>query len=116
MGWHRTACALLAAGCAWIAPAVAAADTTDLAPNWQVVSSANVTDTGGGLSQPGFATTGWLPVHTNDANAVGGEVAAQLQNTPPDSQCGANNIFYGDNITTCQGAQPGAHSAPNAPY
>src|SRR4051794_7789514 len=116
MGWHRTACALLAVGCALIAPAVAAADTIDLAPNWQVQSSASVTDQGDGLSQPGFSTAGWLPVHTNDANAVGGEVAAQLQNTPADAQCGANNIFYGQNITTCQGAQPGAHSAPNAPY
>ena len=117
MGWHRTACTLLAASCAWAAPAVAAADTIDLAPNWQVTSSANVTDTGGGLSQPGFSTAGWLPVHTNDANAVGGEVAAQLQNTPADAQCGADNIFYGDNITTCQGPQPDAHGAPaSAPY
>src|SRR4051812_27012245 len=116
MGWHRTACALLAVGCALVAPAVAAADTIDLAPNWQVQSSASVSDPGAGLSQPGFSTAGWLPVHTNDANAVGGEVAAQLQNTPPDAPCGANNIFYGENITTCQGAQPGAHSAPNAPY
>ena len=116
MGWHRTACALLAVSCALVTPAVAAADTTDLAPNWQVQSSASVTDQGGGLSQPGFSTAGWLPVHTNDANAVGGEVAAQLQNTPADAQCGANNIFYGENITTCQGPQPDAHGAPNAPY
>jgi len=93
MGWHRTACTLLAVGCALVAPAVAAADTIDLAPNWQVLSSASVSDQGAGLSQPGFSTAGWLPVHTNDANAVGGEVAAQLQNTPPDAQCGANNIF-----------------------
>src|SRR3954470_375790 len=114
MGWHRTACTLLAVGCALVAPGVAAADTIDLAPNWQVQSSASVTDQGDGLSQPGFSTAGWLPVHTNDANAAGGEVAAQLQNTPADAQCGANNIFYGQNITTCQGAQPGAHSAPPA--
>ena len=116
MGRHRTACTLLAVGCALVAPAVAAADTIDLAPNWQVQSSATVTDSGPGLSQPGFSTAGWLPVHTNDANAVGGEVAAQLQNTPADAQCGANNIFYSDNITTCQGPQPDAHGAPNAPY
>src|SRR3954466_661920 len=116
MGRHRTACALLAVGCALAAPKVAAADTIDLAPNWQVQSSASVTDQGDGLSQAGFSTAGWLPVHTNDANAVGGEVAAQLQNTPADAQCGANNIFYGENITACQGAQPDAHGAPNAPY
>jgi exo-1,4-beta-D-glucosaminidase len=62
-------------------------------------------------------TTGWLPVHTNDANAVGGEVATQLQNTPADAQCGADNIFYGENLTTCQGPQPDAHGAPvSAPY
>src|SRR3954471_2956414 len=117
MGWHRTACTLLAVGCALVAPGVAAADTIDLAPNWQVQSSASVTDQGAGLSQAGFSTAGWLPVHTNDANAVGTEVAAQLQNTPADAQCGANNIFYGENITTCQGPQPGdAHGLPGAPY
>ncbi len=116
MGWHRSACTLLAVGCALVTPAVAAADTIDLAPNWQVQSSASVPDSGAGLSQPGFSTTGWLPVHTNDANAVGGEVAAQLQNTPADAQCGADNIFYGENITACQGPQPDAHGAPNAPY
>jgi len=90
------------------------AGTTDLAPNWQVSSSASVTDTGGGLSQAGFDTASWLKVKTNDANAVGSEVAAEIQNTPASDPCGADNIFYGENITTCQGAQPGAHSAPLA--
>jgi exo-1,4-beta-D-glucosaminidase len=94
----------------------ASAGTTDLAPNWQVVSSAIATQPGDAISQAGFSTAAWLPVHTNDANAPGGEVAAQLQNIPPDDQCGANNIFYGENITACQGAQPGAHGLPNAPY
>src|SRR3954454_9190722 len=102
-----------AALCAFQAP-VESASTVDLAPNWQVVSSAIATDPGNGLSQPGFDTSSWLKVKTNDANAPGTEVAAELQNTPPDDQCGANNIFYGENITTCQGAQPGAHSAPPA--
>ena len=105
----------VAAGCACaILTPAAMGDTTDLAPNWQVSSSASVTDTGGSLSQAGFDTAAWLKVKTNDANAVGSEVAAEMQNIPADSQCGANNIFYGENITACQGAQPGAHDAPLA--
>ena len=114
----RTAGAALAAAAAVLlgCAGAASASVVDLAPNWQVVSSAIATDAGDAVSQPGYATTAWLQVHTNDADAVGGEVAAQLQNTPASSQCGADNIFYGENITTCQGAQPGAHSAPNAPY
>ena len=107
--------AAIAAGCACaILTPAAMGETTDLAPNWQVSSSASVTDTGGGLSQAGFDTAAWLKVKTNDANAVGSEVAAEIQNTPADAQCGDNNIFYGENITTCQGAQPGAHDAPLA--
>ena len=69
---------------------------------------------GGGLSQAGFDTAAWLKVKTNDANAVGSEVAAEMQNVPADAQCGDNNIFFGENITACQGAQPGAHDAPLA--
>src|SRR3954447_1629174 len=99
--------------CAILTPA-AMGDTTDLAPNWQVSSSVSVTDTGGGLSQAGVDSTAWLKVKTNDANAVGSEVAAEIQNAPADSQCGDANIFYGENITACQGAQPGAHDAPLA--
>jgi exo-1,4-beta-D-glucosaminidase len=107
--------AAIAAGCACaILTPAAMGDTTDLAPNWQVSSSTSVTDTGGGLSQAGFDTATWLKVKTNDANAVGSEVAAEIQNAPADSQCGDANIFYGENITTCQGAQPGAHDAPLA--
>ena len=55
--------------CAILTPA-AMGDTTDLAPNWQVSSSVSVTDTGGGLSQAGFDTSGWLKVKTNDATNV----------------------------------------------
>src|SRR4051794_20404409 len=103
-----TVAAILAA----VAAPAARADTVDLAPNWQVVSSAIATDDGTNLSQGRFDTGSWLKVKTNDANAPGGEVAAELQNTPPDDPCGANNIFYGDTITTCQGPQPNAHGAP----
>src|SRR3954454_9853905 len=107
--------AALAAGCvcAILAP-VAMGDTTDLAPDWQVSSSAAVTDTGAGLSQAGFDTGAWLKVKTNDANAVGSEVAAELQNVPADDRCGADRIFYDENITACQGGQPDAHGAPPA--
>src|SRR3954447_11971778 len=110
--WGRAAI-IAAALCAALTPA-ARAETVDLVPDWQVVSSATATDPGDGLSKPGFDTSSWLKVKTNDAGAPGGEVAAELQNTPPDDQCGANNIFYGENITTCQGPAPGAHSAPLA--
>src|SRR3954471_8027486 len=107
--------AALAAGCVCaILTPVAFGDTTDLAPNWQVSSSASVTDTGGGLSQAGFDTASWLKVKTNDANAVGSEVAAEIQNLPASDPCGADNIFYGENIPPCQGAEPGAHDAPLA--
>src|SRR3954447_5167907 len=90
----------------------ASASTVDLAPNWQVVSSATATDDGTNLSQAGFDTSAWLKIRTNDANAPGSEGAAELQNTPADDPCGSNNIFYGTNLDTCQGPQPGAHSAP----
>src|SRR3954467_1569745 len=103
---------MAAAACFAARAPAAKADTLDLVPNWQVVSSAVATDPGENLSRPGFDTSSWLKVRTHDANAPGPEVAAQLQNTPPDDPCGANHIFYGENITTCQGAQPGAHSAP----
>src|SRR3954452_5469279 len=99
-----TVAAILAAV---VAPA-ARADTVDLAPNWQVVSSATATDDGTNLSQAGFDTSAWLKVRTNDANAPGTEVAAEIQNIAADDQCGANNIFYGNNLDVCQGPQPGA--------
>ena len=54
---------------------------------------------GAASRRPGFDTAGWLKVKTNDANAVGSEVAAELQNAPADAQCGDDNIFYGENIT-----------------
>src|SRR3954453_19691928 len=112
---RAAAAAAVTAGClcAILTP-VALGDTTDLALNWQVSSSASVTDTGAGLSQAGFDTASWLKVKTNDANAVGSEVAAEIQNLPASDQCGDDNIFYGENITACQGGQPGAHSAPLA--
>src|SRR3954469_25180800 len=97
-----------------ISAAPATASTVDLTPDWQVVSSAVATDDGTNLSRAGFDTGAWLKIKTNDAGAPGGEVAAELQNTSADAQCGANNIFYGKNLDACQGPQPGAHDAPLA--
>jgi exo-1,4-beta-D-glucosaminidase len=110
------AAALTAASACSILTPVAAGSTIDLAPKWQVQSSAVATAPGDRISQPGFSTGNWLRVHTNDANAVGGEVAAQIQNIPPDDRCGANEIFYSDNLVPCQGPAPDAHGPPNAPY
>ena len=97
--------------------ASAGADSTiDLAGNWQVQSSTATPDTGDLISRRNYSPTGWLPVHTNDAHAVGSVVAAQLQNIPPDDRCGADNIFYSENLTACQGPQPDAHGTPNEQY
>ena len=106
----------LSIAAAWVLTPTAMGSTIDLGPSWQVQSSAVATDPGDRVSRPGYSTQGWLPVHTNDANAVGGEVAAQIQNIPPNDRCGANNIFYSDNLVPCQGEQPDAHGPPNAPY
>ena len=101
-------------GAIFTAPAQAKDLTLD--GQWQVQSSAVVTDPGEQVSRRDYSSSEWLPVQTNDAGAVGGEVAAQIQNIPPDDECGTNRIFYSDNLTRCQGPPPGAHSAPNAPY
>ena len=113
----RTLTAAVVCGCAcgtFTAPAWG--DELTLAREWQVQSSAIVTDAGSQISQRGYTNPAWLRVHTNDADAVGGEVAAQVQNTPPNNQCGANRIYFSDNLNPCQGPEPGAHSAPNPPY
>lgn len=119
-GRLRTTTLVSAALCGALAAAVLAApalgkDLTLDRP-WQVQSSAKITDPGERVSTPGYASSQWLPVRVNDSGAVGGEVAAQLQNIPPDDQCGTNHIFYSDNLTRCQGPAPDAHGAPNAPY
>jgi exo-1,4-beta-D-glucosaminidase len=107
---------LCGAAAALVASAPALGKDLTLDGPWQVQSSALVSDPGEQVSTPGYENPRWLPVRVNDAGAVGGEVAAQLQNIPPDDPCGANHIFYSDNLTRCQGSPPGAHSAPNAPY
>ncbi|MEV4623916.1 glycoside hydrolase family 2 protein [Asanoa sp. NPDC049573] len=94
----------------------AAESTVDLAGKWQVRDSTTTPDTGEVISRRGYSPRGWLPVHTNDANAVGSVVAAQLQNIPADDRCGTDNIFYAENLTACQGPQPDAHGAPNDRY
>ncbi|HSZ38530.1 MAG TPA: hypothetical protein VK817_01085 [Trebonia sp.] len=102
--------------------------------SWQVQSSAATTDwttgtgaTAGGaqISEPGFGTTGWLPVTADDAGAVGTEAEALLQNgvCPDDkalqpinqSVAGKNSIFYSDNLQNCFGTpmtNPGLDTNP----
>jgi exo-1,4-beta-D-glucosaminidase len=94
------------------------------AQGWQVQSSAATTDwttrsgatqDGNEISEPGFDTTGWLPVTADSAGAVGTEVEALLQNgdCPDDPSlqpvnqrtAGRNSIFYSDNLQNCFGAQ-----------
>ncbi len=101
---------------------------------WQVQSTAASTDwtTGSGatesgaqISQPGFDTTGWLPVRPDDAGAVGTEVEALLQsgicpddtslepvNQSTDSQ---SSIFYSDNLQQCFGAPMTSPAADTNP-
>jgi exo-1,4-beta-D-glucosaminidase len=102
--------------CSAILTAPAGADDLTLDGQWQVQSSAIVTAPGDQVSRSEFSSSDWLPVRTNDAGAVGGEVAAQIQNIPAGDRCGSDNIFYSNNLDVCQGIAPDAHSAPNAPY
>ncbi|HET7015387.1 MAG TPA: hypothetical protein VFI65_15830, partial [Streptosporangiaceae bacterium] len=90
---------------------------------WEVQSSAPTTSwtngsgataDGGQISMPGFSTTGWLPVKTDDAGAVGTEVEALLQNgiCPDDPSLEPVNqstddpasVFYANNMQLCFGA------------
>jgi exo-1,4-beta-D-glucosaminidase len=102
--------------------------------DWQVQSSAATTDwtTGSGatqdgaqISEPGFDTTGWLPVTVDDAGAVGTEVEALLRSgICPDDKAlqpinqatgGRNSIFYSNNLENCFGApmtSPGLDTNP----
>ncbi len=64
---------------------------------WEVLSSARTRAGGPKVSEPGFATTGWLPVRPDDAGAPGTEIEALLQNGAcPD-------VFYSTNMKKCFG-------------
>jgi exo-1,4-beta-D-glucosaminidase len=101
---------------------------------WQVQTSAattawtngvGATQSGTEISEPGFRTSGWLPVAPDSAGAVGTEVEALLQNgiCPDDpglqpvnqSTDSPHSIFYSDNMELCFGApmtSPGADTDP----
>src|SRR5581483_10851195 len=64
---------------------------------WQVQSSAQVSQSGGQISAPGFAAGSWLEVKPDDAGAPGTEVGALVQNGAcPD-------VFYSTNMASCFG-------------
>ncbi|MFL6122200.1 glycosyl hydrolase 2 galactose-binding domain-containing protein [Actinophytocola sp.] len=67
------------------------------ARGWQVQSSAVATEPGEQVSNPSYATDGWLPVKPDDAGAPGTEINALLQN----GEC--PNVFYSDNMRQCFG-------------
>ncbi|MBB4684442.1 glycosyl hydrolase 2 galactose-binding domain-containing protein [Amycolatopsis jiangsuensis] len=64
---------------------------------WQVLTTAKVPDGGEKVSQPGYSTSGWLPVKPDDAGAPGTEITALLQN----GRC--PDVFYSDTMRKCFG-------------
>jgi exo-1,4-beta-D-glucosaminidase len=93
-------CAALLGGLAAVAivPATASAQLSTLGLHgWQVASSAQVGGHGARISQPRYATAGWLRVAPDDAGAVGTEVGALVQN----HRC--PNVFYSTNMKSCFG-------------
>ena len=76
-------------------------------------SSAVATQTGAQISTPGFNTSTWLPVASDDAGAPGTEIEALAQNgkCPGDtalqpvnqSSSGPNSVFFSTNMKTCFG-------------
>ena len=86
-----------------------ASDITDLGTGgWEVQSSAVATQTGAQISTPGFNTSTWLPVTSDDAGAPGTEIEALAQNgkCPGDtalqpvnlSTSSPNSVFFGTNM------------------
>ena len=126
----RKALAVVVLGVATLVPLTAAANVTKGAPDrtrpspdpvpeatglttlgrggWEVLSSARTTASGAAISEPGFATTQWLPVQPDDAGAPGTEIEALLQNGAcPD-------VFYSTNMEKCFGYEHriGADTVP----
>jgi exo-1,4-beta-D-glucosaminidase len=94
--------------------ATGASDVTNLGANgWEVQSSAVATQTGAQISTPGFNTSTWMPVASDDAGAPGTEVEALAQNglCPGDtalqpvnqSTSSPNSVFFGTNMQSCYG-------------
>jgi exo-1,4-beta-D-glucosaminidase len=81
---------------------------------WKVQSSATATQTGAQISTPGFNTSTWLPVASDDAGAPGTEIEALAQNglCPGDtalqpvnqSTSGPNSVFFSNNMQLCYGS------------
>jgi exo-1,4-beta-D-glucosaminidase len=64
---------------------------------WEVQSSATATQSGSAISTPGFSTTGWMNVSSDDAGAPGTELEALVQS----GAC--PNVFFSTNMKTCFG-------------
>jgi exo-1,4-beta-D-glucosaminidase len=64
---------------------------------WQVLSTAQATQSGQQISTPGFATGSWLHVRPDDAGAVGTEVNALVQT----GHC--PDVFFSTNMKACFG-------------
>jgi exo-1,4-beta-D-glucosaminidase len=95
--------------------ATGATDISDLGSSgWEVQSSAVATQTGAQISTPGFSTSSWLPVSSDDAGAPGTEIEALAQNglCPGDvalqpvnqNTSGTNSVFYYTNMQLCYGS------------
>jgi len=91
-----------------------ASDLSDVGgAGWEVQSSAVATQTGAQISTPGFSTSTWLPVTSDDAGAPGTEIEALAQNgkCPGDtalqpvnqSSSGPSSVFFSANMQSCYG-------------
>jgi exo-1,4-beta-D-glucosaminidase len=100
--------AVVAAILAFGAQGASASTTTLGLGGWRVESSAQVTQGGAQISQPGFTTGSWLAVTPDDAGAPGTEINALVQN----GAC--SNVFFSTNMKQCFGYmdQLGAETIP----
>jgi exo-1,4-beta-D-glucosaminidase len=91
-----------------------ASDVSDVGgAGWEVQSSAVATQAGAQISTPGFNTSTWLPVASDDAGAPGTEIEALAQNgkCPGDtalqpvnqSSSSPNSVFFSTNMQICYG-------------
>jgi exo-1,4-beta-D-glucosaminidase len=91
-----------------------ASDVSDVGgAGWEVQSSAVATQTGAQISTPGFNTSTWLPVASDDAGAPGTEIEALAQNgkCPGDTalqpvnqgSSSPNSVFFSTNMQSCFG-------------
>ena len=104
-----------AAAQAAVAAPTGASDIANLGTGgWEVQSSAVATQTGAQISTPGFSTSTWLPVTSDDAGAPGTEIEALAQNgkCPGDTALqpvnqnadGPRSIYFSDALRKCYGS------------